>query len=140
MDSWFQPGNSSQSTATQRLRRTSRPKTSGEGSSGGLLLGLDAAARGGAVAGTEGAVLTGTGAGEGEAQATNKASRPHSMAFEAPRANRLTVQTDMGGDKNMWLILLEALAAGSILVLIVWWTMLSGPPKDDDSEDSTHKD
>ena len=26
----------------------------------------------------------------------------------------------------MWLILLEALGAGCILVLIVWWTMFSG--------------
>lgn len=26
----------------------------------------------------------------------------------------------------MWLILLEALGAGGILVLIVWWTMFSG--------------
>jgi hypothetical protein len=26
----------------------------------------------------------------------------------------------------MWLVLLEALGAGLILVLIVWWTMFSG--------------
>jgi hypothetical protein len=26
----------------------------------------------------------------------------------------------------MWLILLEALAAGGLLVFIVWWTMFSG--------------
>ena len=26
----------------------------------------------------------------------------------------------------MWLIVLEALAAGGLLVLIVWWTMFSG--------------
>jgi hypothetical protein len=26
----------------------------------------------------------------------------------------------------MWLILLEALGAGCVLVLIVWWTMFSG--------------
>jgi hypothetical protein len=30
------------------------------------------------------------------------------------------------GRKNMWLILLEALLAGGILVFIVWWTMFSG--------------
>jgi hypothetical protein len=30
---------------------------------------------------------------------------------------------DNGG---MWLILLEALGAGLVLVLIVWWTMFSG--------------
>jgi hypothetical protein len=36
----------------------------------------------------------------------------------------------------MWLILLEALGAGAILVFIVWWTMFSGrrahPHKDDE--------
>jgi hypothetical protein len=26
----------------------------------------------------------------------------------------------------MWLVLLEALAAGVLLVLIVWWTMFAG--------------
>lgn len=26
----------------------------------------------------------------------------------------------------MWLIVLEALAAGGLLVVIVWWTMFSG--------------
>lgn len=35
----------------------------------------------------------------------------------------------------MWWILLEALAAGLILVLIVWWTMFSGRPQNDSSED-----
>jgi hypothetical protein len=29
-------------------------------------------------------------------------------------------------NRRMWLILLEALGAGLILVLIVWWTMFSG--------------
>ena len=33
----------------------------------------------------------------------------------------------------MYLILLEALAAGLILVLIVWWTMFTGRPKDNES-------
>jgi nitrogen fixation-related uncharacterized protein len=32
----------------------------------------------------------------------------------------------------MWLLILEALAAGGLLVFIVWWTMFSGRPKDDD--------
>lgn len=35
----------------------------------------------------------------------------------------------------MWLILLEALGAGLILVLIVWWTMSGRPPDKDSSED-----
>jgi hypothetical protein len=26
----------------------------------------------------------------------------------------------------MWILLLEALAAGALLVFIVWWTMFSG--------------
>jgi len=32
----------------------------------------------------------------------------------------------------MWLLILEALAAGALLVGIVWWTMFSGRRKDDD--------
>ena len=29
----------------------------------------------------------------------------------------------------MWLLIVEALAAGALLVFIVWWTMFSGRPK-----------
>lgn len=38
----------------------------------------------------------------------------------------------------MWLLIVEALAAGALLVFIVWWTMFAGrpkgerPPDDDD--------
>jgi nitrogen fixation-related uncharacterized protein len=32
----------------------------------------------------------------------------------------------------MWLLIVEALAAGGLLVFIVWWTMFSGRDKDDD--------
>jgi hypothetical protein len=35
----------------------------------------------------------------------------------------------------MWLILLEALGAGLLLVLIVWWTMFSGRKDLDEDED-----
>ena len=36
----------------------------------------------------------------------------------------------------MWLILLEALGAGLILILLVWWTMFSGRKGlEDDDED-----
>jgi hypothetical protein len=35
----------------------------------------------------------------------------------------------------MWLIILEALAAGLILVFIVWWTMFSGRRKGERSDD-----
>ncbi len=31
--------------------------------------------------------------------------------------------------ETMWIILLEAFAAGGLLVLIVWWTMFSGRSK-----------
>lgn len=33
------------------------------------------------------------------------------------------------GRENMWLILVEALAALCLLVFIVWWTMFSGRRK-----------
>ena len=33
----------------------------------------------------------------------------------------------------MWLLIVEALAAGGLLVFIVWWTMFSGRDKDDDA-------
>ena len=35
----------------------------------------------------------------------------------------------------MWLLILEALAAGALLVFIVWWTMFSGRPKDQNRDD-----
>jgi hypothetical protein len=42
----------------------------------------------------------------------------------------------------MYLIFLEALGAGLILVLIVWWTMFTGRPKEEpkiDLQNSTAK-
>ncbi|MDO9074220.1 MAG: hypothetical protein Q7U73_13240 [Rubrivivax sp.] len=33
----------------------------------------------------------------------------------------------------MWLLILEALAAGGLLVFIVWWTMFSGRRPDDET-------
>jgi hypothetical protein len=46
-------------------------------------------------------------------------------------ANKITIQTHAIGKRkrDMGMILLEALAAGGILVLIVWWTMFSGRDK-----------
>lgn len=35
-------------------------------------------------------------------------------------------------ETDMWLILLEALGAGLILVLIVWWTMAGRADNEDD--------
>ncbi len=37
----------------------------------------------------------------------------------------------------MWLLIVEALAAGELLVFIVWWTMFSGR---DDSRDGDRVD
>ena len=145
MDSWCQPGNSSHATATQRLRRTSRPKASGGGRSSGLLLGAGggedrrgAGAGTGAVEGKLGAVSLGAGKG-GVAQATNKAKQLHNKALGAARSNKLKVRADTGEDNNMWWILLEALAAGLILVLIVWWTMSGRPSNHGDEEDQPDK-
>jgi hypothetical protein len=33
----------------------------------------------------------------------------------------------------MWLLIIEALGSGLLLVFVVWWTMFSGRPKDDDT-------
>jgi hypothetical protein len=38
-------------------------------------------------------------------------------------------------DKDMWLILLEALGALVLLILIVWWTMFSGRRKGERTDD-----
>ncbi len=35
----------------------------------------------------------------------------------------------------MWLLILEALAAGALLVFFVWWTMFSGRRKDGEQDD-----
>jgi len=37
----------------------------------------------------------------------------------------------------MWLILLEALGAGLILIVLVWWTMFSGRKDWDNEDDDT---
>jgi hypothetical protein len=46
-------------------------------------------------------------------------------------ASKITMQTPAIGKRkrDMGMILLEALAAGGILILIVWWTMFSGRDK-----------
>jgi hypothetical protein len=54
--------------------------------------------------------------------------RAKNKAVQPIGARRLTVVPAKKGT-NMWLILLEALGAGLILVLIVWWTM-SGRTED----------
>ena len=37
----------------------------------------------------------------------------------------------------MWLVILEALAAGGLLVFIVWWTMFAGRQRGERREDAT---
>lgn len=41
-----------------------------------------------------------------------------------------------GQDKDMWLIVLEALGALVLLILIVWWTMFSGRRKGERTDDT----
>ena len=39
----------------------------------------------------------------------------------------------------MWLILLEAMGAGCILVVIVWWTMFSGRAEDEAAHEAAQR-
>jgi len=57
--------------------------------------------------------------GAGDGGATAQADNRAISANGAQRARRRD-------NPAMWLILLEALGAGLVLVLIVWWTMFSG--------------
>ncbi|MEO8281777.1 MAG: hypothetical protein ABI564_18905 [Ideonella sp.] len=41
---------------------------------------------------------------------------------------------DRASFETMWILVLEALAAGFLLVLIVWWTMFSGRRKGERDE------
>jgi hypothetical protein len=113
----LQPGRSLQGTATQRAPGV-------VGRPAGLEIAPVVGARG----------STGAGGG-GAAQPANKAIVPR-MGAQGMRHGR-------GDDRfrGMWLLLLEALGAGLILVFIVWWTMFSGRSKgerksrDDSSSD-----
>ena len=49
----------------------------------------------------------------------------NATAVKPTQRKQITMDVELGR-KNMWLILLEALLAGGILVFIVWWTMFSG--------------
>jgi hypothetical protein len=77
----------------------------------------------GAATGAAGAVpplgADGGGASGVEVQAT---SHPR---IAAPAAAR-SLRGHTNGEIDMWIILLEALAAGVLLVLIVWWVMFAG--------------
>ena len=59
------------------------------------------------------------------------------MASVVPRIGAAASRLAHRKARVMWVILLEALGAGALLVLIVWWTMFSGRrrgerPSDDD--------
>ena len=80
----------------------------------------------------------GVGAGGAAAQATRLPKiapfhiQPH--RHPAPRLHGAAIPANVAIPANaavranvaMWLILIEALGAGLILVVIVWWTMFSG--------------
>jgi hypothetical protein len=111
-----QPGRSLQRTATQRARgrsivaapRSSRPAV------GPALRGVVAVA-----AGVDGAVVKGV-----LEQATRAATS--APATVVPRIGAAASRVAHGKARVMWVILLEALGAGALLVFIVWWTMFSG--------------
>src|SRR4029453_10455577 len=95
----YQPGRLSQSTATQReCARCSEKEDGGAGAGAG-----------------EGAGGPGVGAGAGGGRVEHAAATPRIAGHQRPR-----------NDCNMWLIVLEALAALVLLGLIVWWTMFAG--------------
>lgn len=55
----------------------------------------------------------------------------------APRIvadNNSARREDRASFETMWILVLEALAAGLLLVLIVWWTMFSGRRKGERNE------
>jgi hypothetical protein len=69
---------------------------------------------------------SGIGAGDATTSGAGMCTRGvlHAASIPTMTNHRHTLRT-----LNMGLILLEALAAGGILVLIVWWTMFSGRDK-----------
>jgi hypothetical protein len=100
-ESWGTPGNSPQSTATQRLLVGTLAVN------GGLA----------AEAGPPCGAISGTGAGSFCCLVVVHATRVPTISASEARRRRW---------KFMGLILLEALLALAILVAIVWWTMFSG--------------
>lgn len=83
---------------------------------GGELLGAGAA-------GGNGSLVAHATSNNGAAQRLMNRHK-HAMGLRT----KITVSAELG-NKNMLLILLEALGAVLILVLIVWWTMFSGRRK-----------
>jgi hypothetical protein len=121
-----QPGNAVHSVRTQRARGRCAVTPTASGAAAG-------ASAGGGLAGAAGGPAGGGGAGGGKP--AQPASTPRIAALAGSR-QRCAADAANPKDPNMWLIVLEALAALALLVLIVWWTMFSGrrrgePPSSD---------
>ena len=67
----------------------------------------------------------GAGAGNGDG-AGGGVEQPASHPRIAPATSARCTLRRTGSEVVMWVILLEAFAAGLVFVLIVWWTMFSG--------------
>ena len=128
-----QPGSCDQLTGTQRAR--GRCSAVGLAAAGQALAGLAAVAAGAAAAPAAEAPACGAGSEGGGGLAHAPSSRNSTSRLAARR--RGPVRSDVlalresgtrpGRDNRcMWLILLEALGAGLVLIVIVWWTMFSG--------------
>lgn len=93
---------------------------------------------GAALAGGTTAEGAGAGGGAGSGPLLHAASTPRMAASSALREWRssagpirfapgpLAEGDASPGNPTMWIIVLEAIGAGLLLVLIVWWTMFSG--------------
>ena len=130
MDSCGQPGNSSMATGTQRLRLsplTGGSKLAAAGGADGLGSGVGTDGAGADGLGEMGAGKRGLAGGEGGIGGT---AQELSMPTMASIHNDFLIWY-----KRMLLILLEALAAGLILVLSVWWTMFHGRPSGEREKD-----
>jgi hypothetical protein len=90
---------------------------------------------GGAAAGAGSAAGLGTGAGSGNTRGPAQPANTKIHSSKAKAWKRFTVRLAEQGT-NMWLILLEALGAGLILVLIVWWTMSGRNENKPDDKDT----
>ena len=79
--------------------------------------------------GADGSGLGGGDCGDcGDGGATAQATTLPRIAPLIPRPHQHLHQCPVSRRPNaaMWLIMIEALGAGLILVVIVWWTMFSG--------------
>ncbi len=68
----------------------------------------------------------GDGAGAGVGTGGGVVEQPASHPRIAPATSACSTLRRTGSEVVMWVILLEAFAAGLVFVLIVWWTMFSG--------------